>query len=128
MSATAASSTQYRTLRTVGWVSLIVGAELAAFSLLQRSVDEPTNKALNVAAAMVLFGTIVPLAFRETLQEGGNMAISNLYWIILSQLGTVALASAVYKKQMHAREWAAFGLVVASAGVAFLAPVRSSGK
>lgn len=123
MALTAHSTAQYRTLRTVGWVSLIVAAELAAFGLLQRSVDEPSNKALNVVGAMALFGTVVPLAFRQTLHEDGNMAISNLYWIILSQLGTVALASAVYKKSMHAREWAAFGLVVASAGVAFLAPV-----
>lgn len=122
------SSESSRTLRTVGWVSVIVAAELAAFSLLQRSVGtdvRPSVKALHVAGAMALFGLVVPLAFRETLRGGSNMAVSNLYWIILSQLGTVALGYVAFGQKLLAHEWIAFALLAASAGVAFLSPGSS---
>ena len=116
-----------RTLSTIGWITLIVIAELISFSLLQSSVEEDNdNRVLYVIIAMIIFGTVVPLAFRETLYDDGNMAVSNLYWIILSHIGTVLLAYIVYKKNINLRDWIAFGILSATIVISLIFPDDNS--
>jgi multidrug transporter EmrE-like cation transporter len=100
------------------WISCIVVAELTAFALLQKSVDSSKNSALYIGIAMLLFGIVVPLAFRETL-KGNKIAISNLYWIIASQIGAVLLGYFAYKQTLSSREYVAVGLLLLSAIVQF---------
>ena len=73
--------------------------------------------------AVPKFGTVVPLAFRETLRISSGIAVSNLYWIILSQVGSVALGAFAFKQTLKPtgkpEDWAAVVLLLASAGVAF---------
>ena len=103
-----------QTVRTLGWITVIVIAELISFHYLQRSIEDTNNKMLNLLIAMIIFGTFVPLAFRQTLFDGGNMAISNLYWIILSHIGTVLLASIIYEKKIKIYDWITFGVLIIS--------------
>ena len=114
---------QGSTIRIIAWVTLIVAAELTAFWLLQKSLDRP-KKVAYIAAAVALFGIVVPLAFRQTLREGSDIAVSNLYWIILSQAGSVALGAVAFKQTLSAREWAATALLAASATAAFALPSK----
>lgn len=116
-----------RTLSTIGWITLIVIAELVSFSLLQSSIEDDNDyKTLYIITAMIIFGTVVPLAFRETLFDDGNMAVSNLYWIILSHIGTVLLAYIVYKKSINLRDWLAFGILFAIILISLIYPDEDS--
>jgi len=101
--------------RVLLFVSLIVAAELTSFALLQKSID--THAPGKVAAAMLLFGIVVPLAFRETLRDT-PIAVSNLYWIVASSLGSVALGSA-FGQTLTSREYAAIALLIAATVIQF---------
>ena len=107
-------------ISTLVWITCIVAAELVAFALLQKTVDSPKNAALYITISILLFGLVVPLAFRETL-KGNKIAISNLYWIIASQFGSVILGYWVFKQSLSSREYAAIGLLVLATIVQFTA-------
>lgn len=92
--------------KTLFWITLIVAAELTSFALLQKSVDSPVHSNVYIAIAILLFGLVVPLAFRETLR-GTKIAISNFYWIIASELGSIALGYAVFKQKLTTKDYAA---------------------
>jgi multidrug transporter EmrE-like cation transporter len=99
------------------WVTLIVAAELTAFALLQDSVDHHAPG--KVVVAMLLFGIVVTLSFRESLR-GAAIAVSNLYWIILSSLGSVALGYYLYDQKLTSRQYIAVGLLVAATTIQFI--------
>jgi len=96
---------------TLYWIAVIVAAELTSFTLLQKSVDSPHNAKIYIATAMILFGGVVTLAFRETLR-GTKIAISNLYWIIASEIGSVILGYAVFKQKLKPKDYAAVSLLI----------------
>jgi hypothetical protein len=98
--------------KTFGFVTLIVAAELAAFALLQNSVDTDEHKIFYLVSSCLLFGLIVPLAFRETLKLGNQIALSNLYWIVLSLIGSALLGFLAFQQKLTAKNYAAFGLLL----------------
>lgn len=106
------------------WVTFIVAAELAAFALLQKSVDSPKNRALYITTAILLFGLVVPLSFREMLR-GSQIAIANLYWIVASQIGSVALGYFVFKQKLATKDYAAIGLLLLATMVQVFGPSQS---
>lgn len=97
-------------LKTLFWVTLIVVAELIAFALLQKSIDTAYNRNVNVVFSILLFGLVVPLAFRESLR-GNAIAISNLYWIITSLIGSILLGYFAFHQKLAIKDYAAVGLV-----------------
>jgi multidrug transporter EmrE-like cation transporter len=99
-------------LRTLFYITLIVAAELTAFTLLQYSVDSPKRAALNITLSILLFGLVVPLAFRETL-KGNKIAIANLYWIIASAIGSIALGYILFNQTLTSKEYIAVGVLIA---------------
>jgi hypothetical protein len=106
-------------LRTILWITCIVIAELVAFALLQTSVDSPKYATLYIIIAILLFGIVVPIAFRETL-KGNNIAVSNLYWIIGSQIGSVILGYLIFKQNLSRKEYIAIFLLILATLVLFL--------
>jgi hypothetical protein len=101
---------------TFFWITLIVFAELASFWLLQKSVDSSKNALFYVLCSILLFGIVVPLSFRETL-KGTKLAVSNLYWIIASEIGSVALGLIVFKQSLTVNDYAAVALLSLAAVV-----------
>ena len=101
---------------TLLWITLIVAAELTAFALLQNSVDSTKHAARNITGAILLFGLVVPLAFRQTLR-GTQIAVSNLYWIILSQIGSILLGYFAYNQSLSRKEYIAVGLLLLATAV-----------
>jgi hypothetical protein len=97
-------------LRTLFFVSCIVAAELTAFGLLQNSVDYSKHKAFNITLSILLFGLIVPLAFRETL-KGNKIAIANLYWILASAIGSIFVGYFLYDQDLTRKEYISFALL-----------------
>ena len=110
-------------LTILSWVTVIVVAELIAFSFLQRSVDPKISskkQTMYIIIAMLLFGCIVPIAFRETLKtEKSSLQMSNLFWVIFSQLGTILLGYIMFQQNLDKYDWLATILLIASAVVAF---------
>lgn len=104
-------------LKNLFWVTCIVAAELLAFALLQNSVDNTKHANLNIFFAILLFGLVVPLAFRETLR-GTQIAISNLYWIIASSIGSILLGYFAFNQQLKTKEFVAFSLLLLATAVA----------
>jgi multidrug transporter EmrE-like cation transporter len=98
--------------KTLGLVTLIVSAELTAFALLQNSVDSQRHEIFYLLSACLLFGLVVPLAFRETLRIGNAIAISNLYWIALSLLGSVVLGYFAFDQKPSGKNYAAMALLL----------------
>jgi hypothetical protein len=103
---------------TIFWITCIVGAELLAFALLQKSVDSSKNAYIYITTSILLFGLVVPLAFRETL-KGNKIAISNLYWIIASQIGSVILGYYAFNQSLSTREYFAVALLILATFVQF---------
>ena len=103
---------------TLFWITCIVAAELLAFALLQKSVDSTKNAAFYITTSILLFGLVVPLAFRETL-KGNQIAISNLYWIIASQIGSMALGYFAFRQTLSLREYSAVGLLIIATLILF---------
>ena len=96
----------------LAWTSLIVIAELWAFYLLQKNVDE--NGPLfsgKVIFSVLLFGLVVPYAFRKILMGGTHVPIANLYWIVFSQIGSVALAYFLLNQKIKMKDWIAISLL-----------------
>jgi multidrug transporter EmrE-like cation transporter len=94
------------------WVTVIVAAELLAFALLQKALDDEKQGALYTIIACLLFGIIVPLAFKEALASGNMIAAANLYWIVLSQIGSVVLGYWVFKQNLTRKEMVAIPLLL----------------
>jgi hypothetical protein len=103
---------------TLFWITCIVAAELLAFALLQKSVDSTKNAAFYITTSILLFGLVVPLAFRETL-KGNQIAISNLYWILASQIGSMALGYFAFRQTLSLREYSAVGLLLLATLILF---------
>ena len=101
-----------KNLKTIFWVTLIVAAELIAFALLQKAVDEPKNSAIYTFIACLLFGIIVPLAFKETLGNGNIIAAANFYWIVLSAIGSAGLGYWVFKQNLTRKELVSIPLLL----------------
>ena len=95
------------------WTSLIVIAELWAFYLLQKNVDEKSSLLSGkVILSVLLFGLVVPYSFRKVLLGGTNVPIANLYWIVLSQIGSVALAYYLLNQKIKLKDWIAISLLI----------------
>lgn len=105
-------------IRTFFLITCIVAAELTSFALLQKSVDSSKNAYMNISTSILLFGLVVPLAFRETL-KGNKIAISNLYWIIASQIGSVVLGYYAFNQNLSTREYFAVALLIIATLVQF---------
>ena len=70
--------------------------------------------------AIFLFGAIVPYSFRETLRdENSSLQFSNLFWIVISQLGTIFVGYILFKQHLDINDWISTILLMASAIVAF---------
>jgi multidrug transporter EmrE-like cation transporter len=96
--------------KTLFWITIIVAAELTAFVLLQKSIDSKKNRLFYITTSILLF-TIVPLAFRETLKVN-SIAMSNFYWIVLSEIGAVIVGYLFFTQKLSTREWIAISLLV----------------
>jgi len=107
------------TVKTVLWITCIVVAELIAFALLQTSVDSPKHATWYIIISVLLFGLVVPLAFRETL-KGNKIAVSNLYWIIASQIGSVILGYWLFQQHLSIKEYIAIFLLFIATLVLFI--------
>ena len=101
------------------WITVIVACELTAFALLQKSVESPKYSNTYVAISILLFGLGVTLAFRETL-KGNKIAVSNLYWIIASSLGSFALGYFVFNQSLGTKEYVGIALLLAATAIQVL--------
>lgn len=96
----------------LAWTSLIVIAELWAFYLLQKNVDEKASLISGkVIFSILLFGLVVPYSFRKILLGGTHVPIANLYWIVLSQIGSVLLAYYLLNQKIKMKDWIAISLL-----------------
>ena len=95
------------------WITLIVILELISFALLQKSLDNEKNRNAYIITAVILF-SFVPLAFRESLR-GTQIAVSNLYWILLSQIGSIILGYAMFNQKIGSRETISIVLLIIAA-------------
>ena len=93
-----------KNLRTIGWITIIVAAELISFALLQESVNSEKHAFVYTLLACLLFGLAVPLAFKETLRDGNEIAAANLYWIILSAIGSILVGYLIFKQPLTRKE------------------------
>jgi multidrug transporter EmrE-like cation transporter len=107
------------TIKTILWITSIVIAELIAFALLQTSVDSPKHATLYITISILLFGLVVPIAFRETL-KGNKIAVSNMYWIIASQIGSVILGYWLFQQHLSTKEYIAIFLLILATLVLFV--------
>lgn len=107
-------------LKNLFWVSCIIAAELTSFWLLQQSVDKPEKSGIYIFLSILLFGLVVPLAFRETL-KGTQIAVANLYWIIASSIGSIILGYFAFNQQLTTKEYVAFALLIGATAVAVFA-------
>ena len=98
------------------WITLIVVLELTSFALLQKSLESEKNKTAYIIISVLLF-SLVPLAFRESLR-GSQIAVSNLYWILLSQIGSIILGYAMFKQKFGSKETISVILLIIAAIVA----------
>lgn len=110
--------TSNKKLKTLFFVTCIVAAELTAFTFLQKSLDSKKNEMFHLISAILLFGLVVPLAFRETLR-GNPIAIANLYWIIASAIGSVIIGYWVFKQTLSTKDFIAIGLLIIATLVQF---------
>ena len=107
-------------IKNLFWISCIIAAELTSFWLLQESVDKPEKSGIYIFFSILLFGLVVPLAFRETLR-GTQIAVANLYWIIASSIGSIILGYFAFNQHLSTKVYIAFGLLIAATAVAVFA-------
>jgi hypothetical protein len=106
---------------TLGWASLIVIAELIAFYLIQKNVDDQSGWFhSNIIISVLLFGIVVTFSFRQILSGGTNIPIANLYWILLSQFGAIIMAFAFFNQQIETKDWIAIVLLFTSFLVTYM--------
>jgi drug/metabolite transporter (DMT)-like permease len=98
---------QTNVLVVLAWAFLIVVAELIAFYLIQQSVDEQSGLNVKVIVSSLLFGIIVTYSFYQILYGGTNIPIANLYWVILSQLGSILIAYYFFNQTIYTKDWIA---------------------
>jgi hypothetical protein len=110
-------------LVTLAWTLSIVTAELIAFYLIQKNVDEQASWInLNMVISIFLFGIIVTYSFRQVLLTGTNIPLANLYWIIFSQLGAVIMAFYFFNQKIQIKDWIAVVLLFVYVIVTFYYP------
>jgi hypothetical protein len=110
-------------LVTLAWTSSIVIAELIAFYLIQKNVDQQASWInLNMVIAIFLFGIIVTYSFRQVLLNGTNIPLANLYWIIFSQLGAVLMGYFLFDTKIQLKDWIAIVLLFVYVIVTFYYP------
>jgi drug/metabolite transporter (DMT)-like permease len=100
-------TSQTNVLVVLAWAFLIVVAELISFYLIQQSVDEQSGLNVKVIVSSLLFGIIVTYSFYQILYGGTNIPIANLYWVILSQLGSILIAYYFFNQTIYKKDWIA---------------------
>lgn len=110
-------------LVTLAWTVSIVVAELIAFYLIQKNVDDEES-ILNyrIYLSIFLFGIVVTISFRQVLLTGTNIPLANLYWIIFSQLGAVIMAYFLFNHKIQIKDWIAILLLFVYVIVTFYYP------
>lgn len=96
------------------WTFLIVIAEILAFYLIQKSVDDNSGISFKVIIASLLFGIVVTYSFYKILSGGTNIPIANLYWIIFSQIFSVIMAYYFFNQMIYLKDWIAIILLFIS--------------
>jgi hypothetical protein len=106
------TTTQSNTIVLVAWALLIVVAELFAFYLIQKSVDEQSGLfSVKMIVSVLLFGIVVTYSFRQILYGGTNIPIANLYWVIFSQVGSVLMAYYLFNQKIYIKDYIAVVLL-----------------
>jgi hypothetical protein len=110
-------------LVTLAWTFSIVIAELIAFYLIQKNVDDQEG-ILNyrMILSIFLFGIIVTFSFRQVLLTGTNIPLANLYWIIFSQIGAVIMGYFLFSAKIQIKDWIAILLLLVYVVVTFYYP------
>ena len=104
---------QSNTIVVIAWALLIVIAELTAFYLIQKSVDEQSGIfSVKMIVSALLFAIVVTYSFRQILYGGTNIPIANLYWVIFSQIGSVLLAYYLFNQKIYIKDWIAVVLLI----------------
>jgi hypothetical protein len=99
----------------LAWASLIVITELIAFYFIQKNVDDQSVwYTASMIFSVLVFGIVVTFSFRQILIGGTNIPLANLYWIILSQLGSVIMAYFIFNQQILTKDWIATALIFIS--------------
>jgi hypothetical protein len=112
-----------QTLVTLLWTSSIVIAELFAFYLIQKNVDEEASWInINMIASIFLFGIVVTYSFRQVLLTGTNIPLANLYWIMFSQIGAVIMAYILFSHKIQVKDWIAIALLFVYVVITFFSP------
>lgn len=99
-------------LITLAWTFCIVIAELIAFYMIQKNIDDQEGIiSYRMFLSIFLFGIIVTFSFRQLLLSGTNIPLANLYWIIFSQLGAVIMAYFLFNDKIQIKDWIAIILL-----------------
>jgi hypothetical protein len=99
-------------LVTLAWTFSIIIAELIAFYLIQKNVDDKESILdYRMIISIFLFGIVVTFSFRQVLLTGTNIPLANLYWIIFSQLGAVIMAYFLFNHTIQIKDWIAIILL-----------------
>ena len=114
-SAIARSTDRAALFRSLG---ILVGAEVIAFALLQKAVQNSSTE-LAYTAAAVGFMLVVPFQFKAMLKSGESIAIANLYWIVLSLILGALLSLVIFQQKITHLQLAGMGVAAAGAVVAF---------
>ena len=110
-------------LVTLGWTCSIIIAELIAFYLIQKNVDDKEGILdYRMIISIFLFGIVVTFSFRQVLLTGINIPIANLCWIIFSQLGAVIMAYYLFNHKIQIKDWVAILLLFVYVTVTFFNP------
>ncbi len=110
-------------LVTLAWTLSIVLAELFAFYLIQKNVDDQDSVFnYRMFLSIFLFGIVVTFSFRQVLLTGTNIPLANLYWIIFSQLGAVIMAYILFNQKIQIKDWIAILLLFVYVIVTFFNP------
>lgn len=106
------------------WTSIIVFAELVAFYVIQKNVDDNQAKLFSsrFVVACLLFGLVVPYSFQKVLSGGTNVPLANLYWIVFSQLGSILLGSLLLNQNIKSKDWFAVVLLIGAGAVSVYGP------
>lgn len=100
-------------------LGLLVGAEILAFALLERAVQDKAHDTALTAAAVAVF-LVVPFCFKAMLQQGETIAVANLYWIVLSMVLGALLTAVVFRERVGGLQVAGMVLATAGAVLAFM--------
>lgn len=99
-------------LTALSYTFCIVIAEIIAFYLIQRNVDEQEGIInYRMFLSIFLLGVIVTFSFRQVLLTGTNIPLANLYWIIFSQLGSIIMAYFLFNQKIQIKDWIAIILL-----------------